>query len=139
MKKKSLQLLIKRQKILIDQLSAQVAAKKEEVEHLALKRQEFLDTIAAIDTQEAQTIAFLSAAKEYVRDLFKQIEAIEKELQLKQRELETLKKELQERFGEKKAYEKLLTKIEEKEIQEEITNESRLADESFARKFIAHS
>ncbi len=136
MKKKSLKLLIKRQKILIEQLTARLNAKKEEIERLAKKKAILLESITGLDNQEVQNVAAFAATKEYLFDLYKQIEAIEPQLKSLNQELEVLKKELSEKFSEKKAFEKLLAKIQEQETQKEIFTESRLADESFARKFI---
>ena len=138
MKKKSLQLLIKRQKIIIDQLSAKVAAKKEEMDALLKKRISLLKKIETIEKERAPSVAQLALSKEYVFNLYKQIEALDTSLQALGQELDAIKKELHAALGEKKAFEKLLSKLEEKAALEEIHKESRLADESFARKFMVH-
>jgi len=134
MKKKSLELLIRHQKIEIERIGAKLQELNTRMLELKTRQRELLERSQNLQQSTPATIHELHLHQTYLRSIAQELEELDRSILRLQEEIETVQNRLKEANARKKAYEKLTQKIE-KEIQKAIQKkESRLADESFARK-----
>ncbi len=134
---KSLKILIKHKKIELDQISAKLMAKKEQMFQLSTQKQKLQDRLQNIEEDAIENVAKALQSHKFASALRVEIKKIEDEMTKVTKEIEEIKSQLKEAFGQKEGLEKMLKKLNNQIKEKEIIQEGRLADESFMRNFIA--